>query len=455
MRRNRFLLVLATCLLSIPVVPGRSSAKDCGGAIKCACGDTVQAGLGVAVLDGDLGVCEGLGLGMTTGSVLDCAGHTITGTDKPGAWYGIELDSVSGAQVRNCRVAAFRRGLRVTGGGGHWLVGNEVVGTGNYGIELTQATAANRIESNTVRDSGDEGVHVGEGASNNIIAGNQVFGSKLENVYLFEASGTRLIGNVLADARNAAIFIKHSTNSYVADNIVWDNRIQLRGDSWGNVLEDNALRGDGYMLEAFEDDAGWTYPHDNQVTGGTVFNAGACVRLLGASNNHFQGVTIDDDCTAVTQVETGGLVPSGNEVDLTITEPGRVGARAAVQVSTSSRDLHAGDVLTFGLAAHNGPTTGVVLDLYVGLFLPGNEIGFFNSVGEFSVLPSARAPMQPVSPDASLTRPRFVEVVVPPGVPPGTYQFFAALVTPDALSDGVVTTSELVAFDLEQFTIAP
>src|SRR5580765_3279545 len=99
MRRNRFLLVLATCLLSIAVVPGRSSAKDCGGAIKCACGDTVQAGLGVAVLDGDLGVCEGLGLGMTTGSVLDCAGHTITGTDRPGAWYGIELDSVSGAQV--------------------------------------------------------------------------------------------------------------------------------------------------------------------------------------------------------------------------------------------------------------------------------------------------------------------------------------------------------------------
>jgi hypothetical protein len=64
-------------------------------------------------------------------------------------------------------------------------------------------------------------------------------------------------------------------------------------------------------------------------------------------------------------------------------------------------------------------------------------------------------PLQQVSPDGSLTLPRFVEVVLPPGVPPGTYQFFAALVTPDALSDGVVTTSELAAFDLEQFTIAP
>ena len=54
-----------------------------------------------------------------------------------------------------------------------------------------------------------------------------------------------------------------------------------------------------------------------------------------------------------------------------------------------------------------------------------------------------------------MTLPRFFEVALPSGVPPGTYQFFAALVTPDALSDGVVTASDLVAFDLEQFTIAP
>ena len=47
-------------------------------------------------------------------------------------------------------------------------------------------------------------------------------------------------------ATRAGIFIKHSTNTYVADNIVFDNPIQLRGGSRDNVLEDNALRGDGY-----------------------------------------------------------------------------------------------------------------------------------------------------------------------------------------------------------------
>jgi hypothetical protein len=62
--------------------------------------------------------------------------------------------------------------------------------------------------------------------------------------------------------------------------------------------------------------------------------------------------------------------------------------------------------------------------------------------------------MQLVPAGANLTLPRFVEVTVPPSVPPSTYQFFAALVTPGALSDGFVDASELVGFDVEQFAIA-
>ena len=57
-------------------------------------------------------------------------------------------------------------------------MGNEIIATGDYGIDLTEATAVNRIESNIVRDSGDEGIHVGEDASDNVIVGNQVFNSK-------------------------------------------------------------------------------------------------------------------------------------------------------------------------------------------------------------------------------------------------------------------------------------
>jgi hypothetical protein len=130
---------------------------------------------------------------------------------------------------------------------------------------------------------------------------------------------------------------------------------------------------------------------------------------------------------------------------------------SSIGVSLSARTLNAGEVLTIGLTVQNGPT-GVPLDLYVGLYLPDNQIAYFSSPGLAGLeeLPSTTpTPMQRVPAGASLTLPRFVEVALPPGAPPGTYQFFAALVTPGAVSDGLVSDSDLVAFELEAFTIAP
>ena len=128
-----------------------------------------------------------------------------------------------------------------------------------------------------------------------------------------------------------------------------------------------------------------------------------------------------------------------------------------IEVSTSARTLNAGDVLTVGLTVHNGPT-GVPLDLYVGLYLPDNQIAYFSSPGlaGLSDLPSTTpTSMQLVPAGASLTLPRFVQVALPPGAPPGTYQFFAALVTLGAVSDGTLNDSDLAAFELVAFTIAP
>ena len=456
MRRNRFLLVLATCLLSVAVVSSQSSAKDCGGDVECECGDTVQ---GRAVLGANLGVCKETGLFVASGSLLDCDHHTITGR---GQEAGVLFENANGAEVHNCSITNFQIGVRVKGGQRNAIVGNEILDNERYGIDLADAAAGVRIESNTIRDSGDEGIHVGTGASDNLILGNQFVKSKAENVYLLAASGTRVIGNVMVDSDlgKAGIFIKHSTNSYVADNIVFDNPIQVRGGSRDNVLEDNALRGpgSGYVFEALLENDTLTYPQNNQVTAGTVFHAEKCVELKGAYDNLVQGLTVGDCLlAAVNEVPFGGLEPPFRNrfVDLETTEPSGVAGRAAVQVSTTSRTLHAGDVLSLGLAVHHN--NSVALDLYVGLFLPDNQIAFFSGPGPGGVRlpPAAPIPMQRLSLGSSVTLPRFLEVALPPGVPPGTYQFFAALVTPDAFSNGVVTPSELAAFDLEQFTIAP
>jgi hypothetical protein len=137
-----------------------------------------------------------------------------------------------------------------------------------------------------------------------------------------------------------------------------------------------------------------------------------------------------------------------------------------IQVSTNAQTLSAGDVLTLGLTALNGPNSGtalngassVPLDLYVGLYLPDNEIAYFSGpglAGLGDLSSTTPIPMQIVPAGGSLTLPRFVEVALPRGAPPGTYRFFAALVTPGALSDGVVTDSELIAFALKAFTVVP
>ena len=180
-----------------------------------------------------------------------------------------------------------------------------------------------------------------------------------------------------------------------------------------------------------------------------MFHAEICVELKGAYDNLVQGLTVGECLTAVKEVPFGGLEPPfGNVLDLAMTEPTGVAGRAAVQVSTTLRTLQAGDVLSLGLAAHH--KNSVELDLYVGLFLPDNQIAFFTGPGPggLRLPPAAPIPMQRLSQGSSLTLPRFLEVALPPGVPPGTYQFFAALVTLDALADGRVTDSELAAFDL-------
>jgi hypothetical protein len=95
--------------------------------------------------------------------------------------------------------------------------------------------------------------------------------------------------------------------------------------------------------------------------------------LLEDRDDLVQGLTVGDcSLAALNEVPFGGLEPPfRNVIDLAMTDPSGVAGRAAVQVSTTSRTLHAGDVLSLGLAVHH--KNSVPLDLYVGLF-PQNVI---------------------------------------------------------------------------------
>jgi parallel beta-helix repeat protein len=310
MRRHAILLTASIAGL---LLGSRSDAAVCGGNVPCACGDTVSR---VTTLDRDLGVCTGIGLRVLSGVVLDCAGHTLTGSDRPGAWYGIHLDRANGAEVRNCRVTKFRRGIRLRAGSANAIVGNELFGN-RYGVDVAGASRQNLLSGNWVHDNRDEGIHDGTGSDGNQIADNEISYSKRENLYLLSSDGNLITGNVLHHSGSAALYLKHGGANQVAGNEVRDRPIMVRGDAVANTFETNELKGDGYIFEAYQDAAGvWTHPHSNQIHGGRVRKTDWCFRFLGAYDNHATNVVSDGRCTPMVNEARGGVEATGNTVEV-------------------------------------------------------------------------------------------------------------------------------------------
>jgi parallel beta-helix repeat protein len=303
--------VVAVAALTVAALAGTATAAPCGEGVPCGCGDTVTRS---AMLTADLGPCPGTGLVVARGASLDCAGHMITGSDGPAARYGVLLDMAAGARVMHCRITGFRRGIRLFGGHKNQVTRNEVFANHDYGIELAGGSRRNRIASNLVRANRDEGIHVGAGAHDNEVLDNTVTDNKHENIYVLSSNGCRIVRNTSTRTEGAAIFLKHSSETYVADNTVVNGPIHVRGDSARNTFVNNSLRGNGYFFEAYEEPPGfWTHPRGNVVIGGQVENTRTCLRFAGAFDNAVDGLALDDECE-LTMWPLGGQEPTGNVV---------------------------------------------------------------------------------------------------------------------------------------------
>ena len=311
-RRTTGLALVATLATALLASARPAEAGTCGGTVPCNCGDTVASS---TVLDRDLGVCTGIGLKVLSGVELDCAGHLLTGSNLSNAKYGINLDGAVGATVRNCRTTLFRRGLRVNGGSGNRIVGNESF-LNKYGVDVAGASTANRFEGNLVRDNRDEGMHFGTGSSWNEIVGNEIRYNKRENLYLLSSHHNRVEANVVHHGSMAAIYVKHSSDNVFVGNEVRDTSLQLRGDSARNVFEDNRLKGDGYLFQAYLQSGLWTWPHDNAMTGDVIEKTDWCFRFQGARDNHATGLVTDGRCAPITIRTVGGETSTSNTVEL-------------------------------------------------------------------------------------------------------------------------------------------
>lgn len=305
---------LSIGLASLAFVASPADAKSCGGDVACGCGDTVRED---AVLSSDLVDCKNDGLRLKGRVVLDCSGFEITGRGKG---EGVLLDQAEGAVVRNCRVVGFKTGIRIRGGHDNVVVGNEIEGSGRYGVELAKGTTGNLLDTNLVTGSGDEGVHIGTGAHGTHAIGNEIRGSKRENLYVLSSDDGVFTANVLGDSGDASIYVKHSSDNVFAANEVDGHVIHVRGHSIANRFEGNDVRGGRFIFEAYKDKhpagvKGWTRPSDNRVEGGAVLDTKTCFQFRGASDNQAADVAANG-CKAMRQQKKGGKKAQRNSVSL-------------------------------------------------------------------------------------------------------------------------------------------
>ena len=296
--------MLLSGLLALLLLATTVDAGECGGPVRCVCGDTLT---GATKLDADLGPCERDGLVLRFGAVLDCAGHTIAGDgsdrrDGPPRGgdkdrlpaFGIVLDNTTGALVQNCKVTGFDYGIELSGARDSRVTGVEVFHNGDfhhrvgYGIHLSRSYG-NTIERSLIRDSADEGIHIGTDSDRNTVVRTRAHDNGRENFYILNARGNRLVGNHGWGAVSANLYMKNAVENVVEDNRFEMRPVVVRGDSQNNVFAANVLAG-GIKFQPLGDGKEAAAPSHNVVRGGRVSGDEACVELHEARDNRLEEI---------------------------------------------------------------------------------------------------------------------------------------------------------------------
>ena len=313
--------ILAALLLGLGVASPLQAAP-CDDGEPCECGAKVR---GTVKLDRDLVDCGRVGLRLAEGATLDCDGHSIQGQGKETSKYGIWLNRINDAEVRNCTVSGFQRGIRIRGGK-NATIANNTVRDNETGIETAGATKHGQvidalIAENLLERNELDGVHLGVGTVRPKVTKNRFVRNGQESLNLCECVQCEITKNVIEDSGTAGIYARNVSGAYFADNILRRSFFYVRGDSAHNVFARNVLESGfflfgGYTGRGFTNDPGWVkVPHDNEIIGGAVTNRKYCFRFQGASNNRVRG-TVTDGCETVNSTAYGAFEPSDNVLEV-------------------------------------------------------------------------------------------------------------------------------------------
>ena len=194
-----------------------AASYDCNGCADCNAkissalpGDTVTLTADVSTDDS----C--VDMNGRTGIVYDCAGHTITGTDRYGK--GVQIGSGGDITVKNCRIRSFYHGIYVHDTRNNTIEGSSLEDN-NVGLYFSNARLSS-AEANNITGSVYGGIFMGLGSEGSMIAGNLVSSSSVYSygIDVYMSNSTSLSYNEVYSSQYG---IKITASSYIEmyDNI--------------------------------------------------------------------------------------------------------------------------------------------------------------------------------------------------------------------------------------------
>lgn len=216
-------------------------ASLCSAAEITSCG-TVSSS---STLTSDLSINDSHCLKIdANGTVLDCAGHLITG-NRAYASSGIRMDGMSGVTIKNCNVRNFFYGITLSSSSYNTLTGNTASGNTAFGIGLFLYSSENTLAGNTAY-----GNNIGIGlvsASENTLTNNVAYNNSGEGISVSPSSKHNTITNNTAYGNAYGIRLEDSSDHNI---LTWNNvshnsdsGISLESASSYNEITCNVITG--------------------------------------------------------------------------------------------------------------------------------------------------------------------------------------------------------------------
>ena len=188
--------------------------------------------------------------GFTIGAdniVLDCGGHTISGS---GNYYGIENNGFDNVTVKNCIINYFSESIFFYNYADNGTIDNNVVDSSvMHGIFLANSDSSHI--TNNIVSNGPYGCYggivVGGNSDYNIISNNNVYNNRCENygaIWLVQNNNNVIANNIITNnLEGRGIQLETCTNTDIIDNTVSNNSygIYMYASSNNNIINQNKI----------------------------------------------------------------------------------------------------------------------------------------------------------------------------------------------------------------------